>query len=221
MRFRDLLTADMPDHFIMPEEFLTLADWIEKKKYLEAWRDSETGQDVVTGYLIDPETQSDYNVSHVYLQAGDTEVMNWTESDRLHPLGGTGSDGSYFHLWIDDEGNQQVVHTGSGSGSLLTATFPSALSVLRLFAVGYPDPCMQDDWADPPEDQYEFDREDKKLSKSSLRPYRKWLRKTWRQKTPRNGVEALNLTAEEGQAWIDNDGPPDDPFGRWLDSVLN
>lgn len=221
MRFRDLLTADMPDHFVMPEEFLTLADWMEKKKYYEAYEDRDTGKWVITGGIIKPEVQHNYNIAHVYLTAGDTDVMNWTESDRIHPLGGTGPEGSYFHLWIDDDGEQQIVHTGSGSGSLLMATFPSALSVLRLFAVGYSDPCMQYDWAGPPEDQYEFDEEDKELSESSLRPYRTWLRETWGQETPRNGVEALNLTPDEGQLWIDNDGPPDDPFRRWLDSVTN
>lgn len=205
----------------MPEEFLTLADWMEKQKYYEAYERGESGKSVITGSIVEPEAQDDYDIAHVYLTAGDNNTLNWTGSDRLYPLGGTGADGSYFHLWIDDDGKQQVVHTGSGSGSLLMATFPSALSVLRLFAVGYPEPCMQEDWANPPEDQYEFDREEKKISKSSLRPYRKWLRRTWGQKTPRNGIDALNLTAEEGQLWIDNDGPPDDPFGRWLDSVLN
>lgn len=222
MKFRDLLTADMPDHFIMPEEFLTLADWMEEKNYCSRYKDSNTGRVITSGGIVDPEKYSDYNISYVFLETGDpADIKTSMATDRIHPLGSTGSEGSAFHLWLDDDGNQQIVHTCSGSGSLLTATFPSALSVLRLFAVGYPDPCMQDDWAGPPEDQYEFDREDRKISKSLHRPYRKWLRKTWGQKTPRNGVEALNLTPEEGQLWIDNDGPPEDPFRRWLDSVTN
>lgn len=219
MRFRDQLTATMPAHFTMPDEFLTLADWIERKKYVTSWTDPDSGEKGANGSLVPPDIHHGYNISHVYLEGLDNASMNWVGSDRLYPLGGTGADGSYFHLWIDDNGIQQVVHTGSGSGSMLFATFPSALSVLRLFAVGYPEPCMQDDWCDPPELQYDFDDDEIKFANSKLKPYRRWLRRRWGQETPRTGVEALGLTSAEAEVWTGSDGPENDPFRRWLDEV--
>lgn len=163
----------------MPEEFLTLADWIDRKKYLRTWTNPDSGQQGVTGSIVPPDIHSGYNIAHMYLSGLDNESMNWTGPDRLYPVGGTGSEGSYFHLWIDDDGNHQIVHTGSGSGSILFATFPSAMSALRLFAVEYPDPCTQDDWNDLPGNQYEFDDEDLEFSNSVLAPYRAWLRERW------------------------------------------
>ena len=65
-------------------------------------------------------------------------------------LASTVGEGSSVCLWLDDGGEQHVVHHGSGSGSVLWAVLPSALSVLRLFAVGYEEPCWNYDWVDPP-----------------------------------------------------------------------
>ena len=91
-------------------------------------------------------------------------------------LASTGGEGSSVCLWLDDGGEQHVVHHGSGSGSVLWAVLPSALSVLRLFAVGYEEPCWNYDWVDPQGDS------------SALNLFREWAAERWRA-APRTGIE--------------------------------
>lgn len=201
MSFRDRLTTGMPGHFTMPEEFLTLADWIEQQGYLVG----------ASGHLADPDIHETGDVRF----HGD-ERLPWPadylpDPARLYVVGETGGEGSGVCLWLDDDGAQHVVHHGSGSGSCLWATFPSALAVLRLFAVGYFTPAFNDEWGAPPE--YPEDADD------ALAPYRTWLRERWGQATPATGVEALNLSADQAAVWTDFNGPTvGDPFHEWLNS---
>lgn len=130
-----------------------------------------------------------------------------SDPDRLWPVAASGSEGSEFCLWIDDHGDQHVVHHGSGSGSVLWAVLPSALAVLRLLAVGYEEPCFNDEWDDAPAGD-----------SSALNPYRNWLRESWSQDTPRSGLEALGVSGATAGQWL-SDGPVDDPFNAWLKSV--
>lgn len=208
MSFRDELTTGMPDHFTMPDEFLSLADWCEEQGY--TW--GSPGARLAT--IADPEV-------HV---TGDVKLFGGprtpypdnylSDPSRLYEVGYTGGDGSTFCLWLDDDGVQHVVNHGSGSGSCLWATFPSALSVLRLFAVGYFSPAFNHEWGSVPDLE---DIPEAELSDSALAPYRTWLRERWGQETPRTGVEALQLTDEEAVVWTDFDGPTTgDPFNDWL-----
>jgi hypothetical protein len=109
---------------------------------------------------------------------------------------------------------QHVVNHGSGSASCLWATFPDALSVLRLFAVGYFTPAFNSEWGAPPELEGIPDAE---LSDSALAPYRAWLKERWGQDTPRTGVAALGLSDADAAVWTDVEGPTTgDPFNEWL-----
>lgn len=107
-----------------------------------------------------------------------------------------------------------MVNHGFGAGSCLWATFPSALSVLRLLAVGYFTPAFNDEWGQAPVLEEIPDAE---LSNSALAPYRAWLKNRWGQDTPRTGVEALQLNEQEAAVWTDFNGPTTgDPFNEWL-----
>ena len=197
MPFLTDFTDGMPPAFQMPEEFLALAEWTEKQGF--------TG--VGGNYIVDPEAEE-----HCMVYLNGSVRVPWPadylpDPDRLWSVAASGSDGSEFCLWIDNEGRQQVVHHGSGSGSTLWAVLPSALSVLRLLAVGYEEPCYNDEWAEPPHED-----------SSALAPYRKWLQETWGQTTPHTGLEALGVTGAEADAWLKH-GPDKDPFSAWLQSA--
>lgn len=191
----------------MPEEFLSLADWSESQGYVEH----------LTAFLGDPEVYLMQEVPLFGLDRYPPYPDGYLpDPDRYQPIGSTGGDGSDLALWLDDDGVQRVVHHGSGSGSTLWATFPSALSVLRLFAVGYYNPCSNDEWGDRPERD---DEEEEEISDAALAPYRAWLQQRWGQDTPKTGVEALCLSNDEAEVWTRIAGPTTgDPFNEWLTS---
>jgi hypothetical protein len=204
MSFREKLTTGMPDHFTMPEEFLSLADWCEQQGY---------GISDVT-FIADPDVHVTGDVKLFLGERGPFPDGSLPDPDRLYEVGYTGGDGSTFCLWLDDDGVQHVVNHGSGSASCLWATFPDALSVLRLFAVGYFTPAFNSEWGAPPELEGIPDAE---LSDSALAPYRAWLKERWGQDTPRTGVAALGLSDADAAVWTDVEGPTTgDPFNEWL-----
>jgi hypothetical protein len=182
----------MPGHFSMPDEFQELAEWCSRVGFVR------NGY----GYLADPDEGD-----HCLVVINDPLRTGWegylADPDRLWFVANTGGEGSSICLWLDDDGNQQVVHHGSGSGSILFATLPSPLAVLRLFAVGYEEPCWNCDWADPPEG-----------STAALEPFRRWARERWGIVPARTGVEALDV-AEAVDEWTSLNGP-DTPFLGWL-----
>lgn len=194
MSFLTEFTTGMPPAFQMPDEFLSLAAWSESRGLADSTR----------ACIADPEMS---NHGFAYLFGSVREP--WPEGypptpDRLWSVGASGGDGSEFCLWIDDSGRQQVVHHGSGAGSTLWAVLPSAMSVLRLLAVGYEEPCFNEEWGDPPTD-----------NTAALVPYREWLATTWGQTLPRTGLEALGVSGHDAAAWLGS-GPADDPFDAWL-----
>lgn len=188
----DLLTG-MPDHFTMPTEFVELAAWSTRMGY------SRNGY----GYLADPTRGK-----HCLVAVNDPARTGWegylVDPDRLWFVAATGGEGSSVCLWLDDDGHQHVVHHGSGCGSILLAVLPSALAVLRLFAVGYEEPCWNTDWAEPPNEDG-----------AALDAYRKWAFERWGIRHARTGIEALGLKDVEDQ-WTDVNGPSGDPFSDWL-----
>ena len=204
MSFREKLTTGMPGHFTMPEEFLSLADWCEQQGY---------GISDLT-FNADPDVHVTGDVNLFLGERVPFPDGSLPDPDRLYEVGYTGGDGSTFCLWLDDDGVQHVVNHGSGSGSCLWATFPDALSVLRLFAVGYFTPAFNEGWSAPPELD---DIPDAELSDTALAPYRAWLKERWGQDTPRTGVEALGLSDADAAVWTDVEGPTTGaPFNEWL-----
>lgn len=194
MSFLTEFTRGMPPAFRMPDEFLSLAQWCESRGLADSTR----------ACIADPELS---NFGFAYLYGSLREP--WPEGypptpGRLWSVGTSGADGSEFCLWIDASGTQQVVHHGSGTGSTLWAVMPSAMSVLRLLAVGYEEPCVNTDWGDAPTE-----------NTAALEPYREWLRTTWGQTLPRTGLEALGVSGREGTEWLEG-GPKNDPFDAWL-----
>jgi hypothetical protein len=185
------MTTGMPAHFTMPEAFLGLVDRSEQQGYGIGG----------TAFIADPYVHVTSDVRLFLNERVPLPDGYLSDPDRLYEVGYTG-------------GVQHVVNHRSGSGSCLWATFPDALSVLRLFAVGYFTPAFNSEWGAPPELEGIPDAE---LSHSALAPYRSWLKERWGQDTPRTGVEALGLTDEQAAVWTDVEGPTTgDPFNEWL-----
>jgi hypothetical protein len=184
----------MPSHFEMPPEFLELAEWSSRQGFVRQG----------CGYLADPEVGE-----HCLVALGEpSDFRGWSgylrDPQRLWLVASTGGEGSSVCLWLDDDGHQHIVHHGSGSGSVLFAVLPSALSVLRLFAVGYEEPCWNTHWANPPERE-----------SSALEPFRAWAASRWGiAPPPQTGIEALEL-GDRAPEWLGINGP-EDRFGTWL-----
>lgn len=187
------LTDGMPRHFVMPQEFLDLAAWSSGKGF------ARNGY----GYLADPDKGA-----HCLVALGEPpDLRGWTgylrDPRRLWKVASTGGEGSSVCLWLDDSGDQHVVHHGSGSGSILFAILPSAVAVLRLFAVGYDEPCWNYDWSSPPEGD-----------STALDPFRRWAEQRLGIRPAATGIQALGLE-DVAAEWLNVNGP-EDRFTTWL-----
>ncbi|TQV72566.1 SMI1/KNR4 family protein [Exilibacterium tricleocarpae] len=196
----------------VPDAFVKLFEWIEKNGFYE---DTEHGR---VGYL--------YPINELRAQWGDTErpggtlvefyaeknsdlfyFMNENTKGRLRVFARTGGDGSMAAFWIDDHGQQKIVHIGSGSGSMLACVLcDDPLDFLRLIAIGYDEICWNDDFEYTP-------RESFKNSKFLVQPnlkYQNWLVHEFQTSIPTKAIEIVKEPAEFG------DEESNDPFCKWL-----
>lgn len=159
-------------------------------------RDANVGTAVeLRGYT------SDETASYVSAWFGD---VAGAPAARLWPFAQTGGDGSMAALWLDDERHTRIVHLGSGSGSLLTCVLAgSALDFLRLLAIGYPEICVNEEFADPPRP---WDDDGDTVNA----PYRDWVQRTFGVTVPATALEIVPEPAEMG------DENTRDPFCRWV-----
>lgn len=89
------------------------------------------------------------HLNHTTFQLPDlTGFKCWTGNpdpllaQRLVPILRTGADGSHAALWLDDNGQQKIVHMGSGSGSMMACVLAHSVEdLLRLLAIGYCELC--------------------------------------------------------------------------------
>ncbi|MGO1633540.1 hypothetical protein [Corynebacterium variabile] len=104
----------MPDHFTIPEEFLSLADRCEAPGFV---RGTAPGQQYAT--IADPDV---HDTADAKLFGGPRNLFpegHLPDPERLYAIGYTGGEGSTFCLWLDDDGVRHVVNHGSGPGSCL------------------------------------------------------------------------------------------------------
>ncbi|MGY2397736.1 hypothetical protein [Pseudomonas sp. SDO5271_S396] len=85
------------------------------------------------------------------------DTAQWTASDdpavneHLCIFLRTGGDGSWAGLWLDDQGQQRIVHLGSGSGStMLCVLTQSVEDLIRLLAIGYNEHCWPEEFTQTP-----------------------------------------------------------------------
>ena len=210
------LEKALPEGMQIPEELDKLYQWIEDNGYYsenegirygylypqdklrESWKEEERegGTDIAFSVLKNIDREE---VLENYYKKHKDEVRR-----RLLVFAQSGADGSECALWLDDEGRTQIVHIGSGSGSMMTCILvKNALDFLRLLAIGYDEICWDEDYPFPPNSN-----KDNTFVHPNTQ-YQEWVQNTFHTTIPKIGLEVATPHNM-------NDEPITDPFLKWF-----
>ena len=210
------LENSLPKGMQIPEELRQLYQWIENNGYYsenegirygylypqdklrESWKEEERegGTDIAFSVLKNIDREE---VLENYYKKHKDEVRR-----RLLVFAQSGADGSECALWLDDEGRTQIVHIGSGSGSMMTCILvKNALDFLRLLAIGYDEICWDEDYPFPPNSN-----KDNTFVHPNTQ-YQEWVQNTFHTTIPKIGLEVVTPHNM-------NDEPITDPFLKWF-----
>ena len=206
----------LPAGMQIPEELRQLYQWIENNGYYsenegirygylypqdklrESWKEEERegGTDIAFSVLKNIDREE---VLENYYKKHKDEVRR-----RLLVFAQSGADGSECALWLDDEGHTQIVHIGSGSGSVMTCILvKNALDFLRLLSIGYDEICWDEDYPLPPNSN-----KDNTFVHPNTQ-YQEWVQNTFHTTIPKIGLEVVTPHNM-------NDEPITDPFLKWF-----
>ena len=209
----------LPKGMQIPEELRQLYQWIENNGYYsenegirygylypqdklrESWKEEERegGTDIAFSVLKNIDREE---VLENYYKKHKDEVRR-----RLLVFAQSGADGSECALWLDDEGHTQIVHIGSGSGSMMTCILvKNALDFLRLLAIGYDEICWDEDYPLSPNSN-----KDNTFVHPNTQ-YQEWVQNTFHTTIPKIGLEVVTPHNM-------NDEPITDPFLKWFFEV--
>ena len=209
----------LPEGMQIPEELRKLYQWIEDNGYYsenegirygylypqdklrESWKEEERegGTDIAFSVLKNIDREE---VLENYYKKHKDEVRR-----RLLVFAQSGADGSECALWLDDEGHTQIVHIGSGSGSMMTCILvKNALDFLRLLAIGYDEICWDEDYPFPPNSN-----KDNTFVHPNTQ-YQEWVQNTFHTTIPKIGLEVVTPHSM-------CDEPITDPFLKWFFEV--
>ena len=206
----------LPKGMQIPEELRQIYQWIEDNGYYmdakgvrygwlfpedkikESWTDNERIGGTMITFNVDEESYRNELLEIQYKEHLD-EVKR-----RLLVFARSGADGSECALWLDDEGHTQIVHIGSGSGSMMTCILvKNALDFLRLLAIGYDEICWDEDYPLPPNSN-----KDNTFVHPNTQ-YQEWVQNTFHTTIPKIGLEVVTPHNM-------NDEPITDPFLKWF-----
>ena len=206
----------LPEGMQIPEELRKLYQWIEDNEYYmdakgvrygwlfpedkikESWTDNERIGGTMITFNVDEESYRNELLEIQYKEHLD-EVKR-----RLLVFARSGADGSECALWLDDEGHTQIVHIGSGSGSMMTCILvKNALDFLRLLAIGYDEICWDEDYPFPPNSN-----KDNTFVHPNTQ-YQEWVQNTFHTTIPKIGLEVVTPHSMA-------ENPITDPFLKWF-----
>ena len=206
----------LPEGMQIPEELRKLYQWIEDNGYYmdakgvrygwlfpedkikESWTDNERIGGTMITFNVDEESYRNELLEIEYKEHLD-EVKR-----RLLVFAHSGADGSECALWLDDEGRTQIVHIGSGSGSIMTCILvKNVLDFLRLLAIGYDEICWDEDYPFPPNSN-----KDNTFVHPNTQ-YQEWVQNTFHTTIPKIGLEVATPHSM-------CDEPITDPFLKWF-----
>ena len=206
----------LPEGMQIPEELRKLYQWIEDNGYYmdakgvrygwlfpedkikESWTDNERIGGTMITFNVDEESYRNELLEIQYKEHLE-EVKH-----RLLVFARSGADGSECALWLDDEGHTQIVHIGSGSGSMMTCILvKNALDFLRLLAIGYDEICWDEYYPLPPNS----DKNEMFVHPNTQ--YQEWVQNTFHTTIPKIGLEVVTPHNM-------NDEPITDPFLKWF-----
>ena len=206
----------LPEGMQIPEELRKLYQWIEDNGYYmdakgvrygwlfpedkikENWTDNERIGGTMITFNVDEESYRNELLEIQYKEHLE-EVKR-----RLLVFARSGADGSECALWLDDEGHTQIVHIGSGSGSIMTCILvKNALDFLRLLAIGYDEICWDEEYSSPPNSN-----KDNTFVHPNTQ-YQEWVQNTFHTTIPVIGLEVVTPHSMDDEA-------TDDPFLKWF-----
>ena len=209
----------LPKGMQIPEELRQIYQWIEDNGYYmdakgvrygwlfpedkikESWTDNERIGGTMITFNVDEESYRNELLEIQY-----KEHLNEVKR-RLLVFARSGADGSECALWLDDEGCTQIVHIGSGSGSMMTCILvKNALDFLCLLAIGYDEICWDEDYPFPPNSN-----KDNTFVHPNTQ-YQEWVQNTFHTTIPKIGLEVVTPHNM-------NDEPITDPFLKWFFEV--
>ena len=206
----------LPEGMQIPEELRKLYQWIEDNGYYEDRDGVRYGylypQDKLRDSWTDDEREGGTDISFYVLKHSDREELleisygkdKEEVRRRLLPFARSGGDGSECALWLDDEGHTQIVHIGSGSGSVMTCVLgKNGLDFLRLLAIGYDEICWDEYYTLPPNS----DKNEMFVHPNTQ--YQEWVQNTFHTTIPKIGLEVVTPHGMD-------DEPADDPLLNWF-----
>ena len=206
----------LPAGMQIPEELCKLYQWIEDNGYYsenegirygylypqdklrESWKEEEREEGTDIAFSVLKNIDREEVLENCYKKHKD-EVRR-----RLLVFAHSGADGSECALWLDDEGHTQIVHIGSGSGSIMTCILvKNALDFLRLLAIGYDEICWDEDYPLPPNSN-----KDNTFVYPNTQ-YQEWVQNTFHTTIPKIGLEVVTPHSMA-------ENPITDPFLKWF-----
>ena len=213
-KLHDQITRTLLPGMSVPSPIRLLFEWIEangtfidnaKRErtgflfHLDELRASWTDTERTGGTIIEFSAQGNVHLKY-WFGHEKREAL-----DRVCVFAKTGGDGSMAAFWIDDSGNQKIVHLGSGSGSTLVCVLAEdPVDFLRLIAIGYDEICWADIFWYPP------NREGDLVVHPHLE-FQNWVSRTFHVTIPATAAEIVNYPNEMG------DSNPADEFAKWVE----
>lgn len=199
----------------LPAPLKLLLAWIEDNRFCVEYEHGRAGylfpQDRVQDAWDDLERPG--GTMFHFMAQGNRHIGRWLGNDRpeiinrLCVFGYTGYDGSMAAFWLDDNGQQKIVHMGSGSGSTLVCVLADdPVDFLRLLAIGYEEICCPKILSKP----LNADREDDSPIVLPNLAFQDWVKRTFSVSIPRVGIEIVRHFGD-----MDEDHSLD-PFWRWI-----
>ena len=197
----------------LPEPLTRLFAWIEDRGYVI----ERNHQRIGFLYPLEKlraewtETERPGGTLVQFFAEGNANLKSWfgferpEVHNRLCVFAKTGADGSMAAFWLDDRGQQRIVHLGSGSGSILVCVLADdPVDFLRLLAIGYDEICWNEHFTRPPNSSGGF-------YVHPNRDYQNWVTQTFSVAIPKTAAEIVKHPSEMG------DAESQDEFCRWVE----
>jgi hypothetical protein len=210
--FLQEIESSLPKGLTLPDPFKAMFAWMDKNGCVHGDRFGGRYASLYP-FAEDPEGCKLSLISFAPVDQGG--APGWTGNDpaagaRLAPFIRTGGDGSQAAIWLDDQGRQQFVHLGSGSGSTMLCTLTdNPVDFLRLLAIGYRELCWPEQFDVEPEEVI-FEELDEDEQYRLPVQFRDWVESTFGVTVPATASEIVRNTADMDAA------KSDDPFWIWI-----
>ena len=205
--FLNNFSSGLSKEMYVPDEFAKFFHWAGANNCIGK---SNSGEDfiVVDALVLGPSYKSSLMIHKPVEDPWWLGSENPRHNSRLKVFAKTGADGSSAAFWLDEKGEQQIVHLGSGSGSTMIGKWvDSPLDFLRLLAIGYAQLCWPEEYDRLPSeliDEGEMFHQPTRL--------RSWLEKEFDVVIPKRASNIVKKMSEIG-------AESSDPFCKWVGAV--